>query len=101
MIIKKAASIEPSFSWLTLIDNIPDCEKVEITKELVPDCTTSDLKVFFFNLFENDMQNLVVGPCAIGVPWNDFADISEKLENFVQPTGFDEVYDNIYEFEFV
>ena len=98
--IRKSYNISNSFSWLTLIDNKPDCNKFEVSWDHLGD----DIDVYqkMLNLiFKSDIQKLVVGPCVPGFSWNDFANVYYEPENFVKPTLIHAEFDNIYEINFM
>ena len=101
MMLEKTTNIDEKFSWLNLLDNISTSHnKIEIYSR-EHKCSVQNLKNLIFDLFKDDIQSLIIGPCEIGVPWNDFADIIEDIDNFVIPTQLDSEYDNEFEVEFM
>ena len=101
MTLEKTTNIDEKFSWLILLNNISTSHnKIEIYSR-DHKCSVQNLKNLIFDLFKDDIQSLIIGPCAIGVPWNDFADIVEDMDNFVIPTRLDSEYDNEFEVEFM
>ena len=100
LMIRKSYNISNSFSWLTLIDNKPDCNKFEVSWDHLGDDIDVYQKVLNL-IFKSDIQKLVVGPCVPGFSWNDFANVYYEPENFVKPTLIHPEFDNIYEINFM
>ncbi|MCB9329410.1 MAG: hypothetical protein H6572_12070, partial [Lewinellaceae bacterium] len=88
------------FEWLTIIDDDPDCEKFEITSTLI-EFDNDDFKKFIFEIFKDDLKQILIGPTGIGMPWSDFADVCQDIENFTIPPFLDTECDNKYEAAFI
>lgn len=90
MIIDKVPSLNILFKWLSLpFEKESNFKKIEIYT------TSSDNHEFinqFINTFNFDLSNIVVGPCMIGVSWEDFA--TEYDHDLIE-------FDSIYEANFI
>lgn len=101
MLLKKTANIDERFSWLSLLsNNSVSYEKIEIY-DFKNKCEIKNLQNLIYKLFNDDRRSLVIGPCATGIPWNDFADIVEEIENYEIPIRLDSKYDNEFEVRFM
>ena len=101
MILRKAINLSEKFSWLNLLtEHSTSFNKFEIYKD-EDNIDIENMMKLICKLFKDDRSSLFLGPCAIGVAWNDFADVVEEIDNFVIPVHLDPEYDNQYEVEFM